>query len=72
MMGAEYSIADILLPGRVRDLVGFCEARELVSLDRFLHVQAWLDRDAARAAGNGGLDPLVSVISRSARPVRKQ
>ena len=55
VMGADYSIADISLPGWVRDLIGFYEARELVGFDRFLHVQAWLDRGAARAASDGGL-----------------
>ena len=39
-MGADYSIVDILLPGWVRDLIGFYEAREFVGFDRFLHVQA--------------------------------
>jgi hypothetical protein len=32
--GADYRIADILLPGWVRDLIGFYEARELVDFDR--------------------------------------
>jgi GST-like protein len=54
-MGADYSIVDILLPGWVRDLIGFYEAREFVGFDRFLHVQAWLDRGAARAVSDGGL-----------------
>jgi glutathione S-transferase len=44
VIGADYSIADISLPGRVRNLVGFYEARELVGFDRVLHVQMWLDR----------------------------
>ena len=46
VMGADYSIADISLLGRVRNLIGFYEARELVGFDRFLHVQA----------GDGGLE----------------
>jgi GST-like protein len=55
VMDADYSIADISLFGWVRNLIGFYEARELIGLDRFLHVQAWLDRGAARAASDGGL-----------------
>ena len=47
LMGADYSIADISLLGWVRNLIGFYEARELVGFDRFLHVQAWLDRSPA-------------------------
>ena len=38
------------LLGWVRNLIGFCEAREIVGFDRFLHVQAWLDRGLARPA----------------------
>ena len=45
-MGANYSIADISLLGWVRNLIGFYEARDLVDFDRFLHVQAWLNRGA--------------------------
>ena len=48
VMGADYSIADISLLGWVRSLIGFYEARELVGFDRFLHVQAWLNRGLAR------------------------
>jgi len=55
MMGAEYSIADISLFGWVRNLIGFYEAREIVGFDRFLYVQAWLDRGLARAAVQRGL-----------------
>jgi hypothetical protein len=46
----------------MRNLIGFYEARELVGFDRFLHVQAWLDRGlarpggAARAGSDGGLE----------------
>jgi GSH-dependent disulfide-bond oxidoreductase len=39
----------------VRNLIGFYEARELVGFDRFLHVQAWLDRGLARLAVQRGL-----------------
>ncbi len=55
IMGAEYSIADISLLGWVRNLIGFYEARELVGFDRFLDVQAWLDRGLARPAVQRGL-----------------
>ena len=33
------------------NLIDFYEARELVGFDRFLHVQAWLNRGLARPAG---------------------
>jgi glutathione S-transferase len=35
-------------------MIGFYEARELVGFDRFLHVQAWLDRCLARPACSAG------------------
>ena len=54
-MGADYSIADISLLGWVRNLIGFYEARELVGFDRFLQVQAWLNRGLARPAVQRGL-----------------
>jgi len=54
-MGADYSIADISLLGWVRNLIGFYEARELVGFDRFLRVQAWLNRGLARPAVQHGL-----------------
>ena len=53
--GADYSITDISLLGRVRNLIGFDEAREIVGFDHFLHVQAWLDRGLARPAVQRGL-----------------
>ena len=56
VMGADYSIADISLVGWVRNLIGFYEARELVCFDRFLRVQAWLDRGLARPAVQRGLE----------------
>src|SRR5262245_9326053 len=61
-MGTDYSIADISLLGWVRNLIGFYGAREIVGFDRFLHVQAWLDRGLARPAvrrrarSDGGLE----------------
>ena len=56
VMDAGYSIADISLLGWVRNLVGFYEARELVGFDRFVHVQAWLNRGLARPAVQRGLE----------------
>jgi GST-like protein len=56
VMSADYSIADISLLGWVRNLIGYNEARELVGFDRFLHVQAWLDRGLARPAVQRGLE----------------
>jgi GST-like protein len=55
VMGSDYSIADISLLGWVRNLIGFYEARELVDFDRFLNVQAWLNRGLARPAVQRGL-----------------
>jgi GSH-dependent disulfide-bond oxidoreductase len=55
VMGADYSIADISLLGWVRNLIGFYEARELVSFDRFEHVQKWFDRGLARPGVQRGL-----------------
>ena len=55
VMGADYSIADISLLGWVRNLIGFYEAGELVSFDRFEHVQKWLDRGLARPGVQRGL-----------------
>jgi len=40
----------------VRNLVGFYEARELVGFDRFVRVQAWLDRGLARPAVHRGIN----------------
>ena len=43
------------LLGWVRNLLAFCRAHELVGFDRFLHVQAWLNRGLARPAVQRGL-----------------
>ena len=56
VMGADYRIADISLLGRVRKLIGFYEAREIVVFDRFLRMLAWLDRGLARPAVQRGLE----------------
>lgn len=55
VMGAHYSIADISLLGWVRNLIGFYEARELVGFERFLRIQAWLERGLARRGVQRGL-----------------
>jgi GST-like protein len=55
VMGADHSIAEFSPLGCVRNLIGFYEARELVGFDRFLHVQARLDRGLARLAVQRGL-----------------
>jgi GSH-dependent disulfide-bond oxidoreductase len=55
VIGADYSIADISLLGRVRNLIGIYGARRLVGFNRFFHVQAWLDRGLAHPAVQRGL-----------------
>jgi GST-like protein len=55
VMGADYSIADISLLGWVRTLIVFYELGDLAGVDRFLHVQAWLDRGLARLVVQRGL-----------------
>ncbi|MGH6633854.1 MAG: glutathione S-transferase N-terminal domain-containing protein [Sphingopyxis sp.] len=55
VMGDDYSIADISLLGWVRNLIGFYEAREIVSFDRFARVQRWLDAGLARPGVQRGL-----------------
>lgn len=39
----------------VRNLIDFYEACEIAGFDRFLHVQAWLDRGLARPPVQRGL-----------------
>ena len=51
----DYSIADIATVGWVRNLITFYEARDLVGYDRFIHVDAWLNRALARPAVQRGL-----------------
>jgi GST-like protein len=53
--GADYSVADTSALGWVRNLIGFYGAREIAGFDRFLRVQAWLDRRLARPAVQRGL-----------------
>jgi len=49
LMDDEDSIADISMLGWVRNLVGFCGARELVEFDNFKNLAAWLERADSRA-----------------------
>ena len=55
LLGADYSVADIAHLGWVNALVGFYEAGELVGIDRFANVNAWLARGLARPAVQRGL-----------------
>ena len=55
LLGDQYGIADISMLGWVRNLIGFYEARDLVSFDDFPKVAAWLDRGLARPAVQRGL-----------------
>ena len=56
MMGDDYTIADIVLIGWVRNLVGFYGAGELVGFDAFGNVATWLERGLARPAVQRGLE----------------
>jgi GSH-dependent disulfide-bond oxidoreductase len=56
IMGDFYSIADIALIGWVRVLNGFYGAAELVELDNFKAVAAWVERCMARPAVVRGLE----------------
>jgi GST-like protein len=56
IMDDDYSIADISMIGWVRNLIGFYEARELVSFDDLKHVPGWLERGLARPAVQRGLN----------------
>jgi GST-like protein len=54
-MDDDYTIADISMLGWVRNLIGFYEARDLVTFDEFKNVAAWLERGLARPAVQRGL-----------------
>ena len=56
IMGDDYTIADISMLGWVRNLIGFYEARVLVSFDSLTNVPAWLERGLARPAVQRGLE----------------
>ncbi len=55
-MDDEYTIADIAHVGWVRNLIGFYGAGELVGIDGFPNVKAWLERTLARPATQAGLN----------------
>ena len=55
LMGDAYTIADMAVFPWVRNLIGFYEARDLVSFDTLSHVPAWLERGLARPAVQRGL-----------------
>lgn len=54
-MGDEYTIADIAHVGWIRNLIGFYGAGELVGIESFPKVLAWLARAEARPATKAGL-----------------
>ena len=56
MMGDDYTIADIAIFPWVRTLRDFYEAGDLVGLDGFSAVNAWLERCLARPASRIGLN----------------
>jgi GST-like protein len=55
VMGDDYTIADVSMLGWVNNLITFYEARELLALDGFTNVMAWLERGLARPAVQRGL-----------------
>jgi GST-like protein len=55
-MGDEFTIADVAHVGWVRNLIGFYGAGELVGIEDFPNVLAWLDRCVARPAVERGLN----------------
>ncbi len=54
-MGNDFTIADIAHIGWVRGLLGFYEAGDLIGIDNFPNVQAWLNRAMARPAVQAGV-----------------
>lgn len=56
LMGDLYTIADIAHVGWVRNLIGFYDAGDLVGIQDFPDVLAWLDRAVARPATQAGLN----------------
>jgi GSH-dependent disulfide-bond oxidoreductase len=54
-MDDDYTIADIVHVGWVRNLIGFYEARDIVGFDDFPNVEAWLNRVLERPAVQRGL-----------------
>lgn len=56
LMGEDYTIADVAHLGWVRNLIGFYEAGDLVGIENFPNVLAWLERGLARPAVQKGLN----------------
>jgi len=55
LMGDEFTIADVAHVGWIKNLIGFYGAGDLVSIQDFPNVLAWLDRAVARPAVERGL-----------------
>ena len=55
-MGAGYTVADISMPGWVRNLIGFHGVRDVVGVDALTRVPAWPERGLARPAVQRGLE----------------
>lgn len=55
-MDDEYTIADIAHVGWIRNLIGFYDAGDLVGIQDFPNVLAWLERALARPATQTGLN----------------
>jgi GST-like protein len=55
IMDEDYTIADVSMPGWVRQLIGEYKAKDLVGFQNFPHVAAWLERGLARPAVQRGL-----------------
>ena len=55
-MDDDYTIADIAHLGWVRNLIGFYGAGDLVGIEDFPNVRAWLERGLARPATQAGLN----------------
>lgn len=56
LMDDEFTIADVAHVGWVKNLIGFYGAGELVGIENFPNVLAWLDRCVARPAVERGLN----------------
>src|SRR5215210_384040 len=56
IMGDAYTVADVLLLGWVRNLIGFYEAGDLVDFGSLVQVPGWLERGLARPAVQRGLN----------------
>lgn len=56
LMGDKFTIADVAHIGWIKNLIGFYGAGELVGIDNFPNLLAWLDRCLARPAVERGLN----------------